>query len=285
VSAENLEVVRGFLATMSASPAQIQESAAEFWDAEADYYPARKFPEAQPCHGREEAAQFLARYREPWSTYECDIRDLFDVDDVRALAHMSLHAEGRESGVKLETDFYECFWFRNGRFLRVEDHLTLKGALRALGLNAESLEAAGLRALTNLELVRSMYGAFERGDWSSADWADPEIEYAIADGPAPGSWRGLNGLAEAWRSFLAVWEDYRVEVDEYRELDSERVLVLFRRSGRGKTSGLELGQVAARGASLLHIHDGKVTKAVTYMDREHALTGLGLASEAGSSAL
>jgi hypothetical protein len=53
-------------------------------------------------------------------------------------------AEGRESGLKLEGDLHHCLWLRNGRLLRVEDHLTLAGALRALGLDGDTLEAAGL---------------------------------------------------------------------------------------------------------------------------------------------
>jgi ketosteroid isomerase-like protein len=133
----------------------------------------------------------------------------------------------------------------------------------------------------NLDLVRSIFAAWERGDYSSAEWAHPEIEYVIADGPARGRWTGLAGLAEGFRDWLSAWEEYRVEADEYRELDDERVLVLVHLTGRGKTSGLELGQMRAKGASLFHIRGGKVMRLVLYFDREHALADLGLPPKAG----
>jgi hypothetical protein len=91
----------------------------------------------------------------------------------------------------------------------------------------------------------------ERGELSSAGWADPKIEFVVADGPEPGNWTGLAGMAKAFRDWLSPWEDFRSEADEYRAIDAARVLVLIRRSGRGKTSGLKVDAIS--GAVLFHL--------------------------------
>jgi ketosteroid isomerase-like protein len=135
----------------------------------------------------------------------------------------------------------------------------------------------------NLDLVRSIYAAWEGGDFSSTEWAHPEIEYVFADGPDPGSWTGPTGMTEGWRDWIAVWKDLRIEAEEYRELDGERVLVLIHSGGRGKTSGLEVGHIRTELANLFHVRSGKVTRLVTYFDRVRALADLGLAPEASSS--
>jgi len=128
----------------------------------------------------------------------------------------------------------------------------------------------------NLDLVRSIYADWERGDHSSAEWADPEIEYVHVDGPDPGRWNGLGGMTEGFRVWLRAWEDVRIDADEYREPDDKHVLVLHHFTGRGKTSGMELAQMQAAGAWLFHIRGGKVTRMVHYFDRDRAFADLGL---------
>jgi ketosteroid isomerase-like protein len=128
----------------------------------------------------------------------------------------------------------------------------------------------------NLDLVRSICSAWERGDYSSAEWADPEIEFVTADGTEPGSWTGRAEMGIGMRDWLSVWEDARAAAYEYRELDDERVLALVQFTGRGKTSGLELGTLSPRGAFLLYVVGGKVTRFIRYLSLDRALADLGL---------
>jgi ketosteroid isomerase-like protein len=131
----------------------------------------------------------------------------------------------------------------------------------------------------NLDLVRSIHAAAEaeRGGFGwvqrIAEWAHPEIEFVVADGPTAGSFRGPAGMQQNVRGMLGAWEDYRIDVEQLCELDSERVLVLDRRRGRGKASGLDIG---TEGAFVYHVRGGKVTRLIVYYDRKHALADLGL---------
>ena len=138
----------------------------------------------------------------------------------------------------------------------------------------------------NVDLVRSILAAWEEGDLRSVGWVDPQIEFVFVDGPVPGTWRGVAGLAQAFRDFLSAWEGFRVIVDEVRELDDERVLALTHAGGRGRGSGVELADAqatAGRMAHLFHVRGAKVIKLVVYFDRAHALAELGLTQEARSA--
>ena len=141
MSQENVAIVRAFFEAWNSRDTN---AVADLVHADVDYYPVRKLPEARPCHGPEEVFQFIARYLDAYSRHEWAIQEVIEVDGDRLLVRVTLRTEGRDSGVKLEGDLYHCFWLRQGRILRVEDHMTLSGALHALGLEGETLEAAGL---------------------------------------------------------------------------------------------------------------------------------------------
>ena len=133
-------------------------------------------------------------------------------------------------------------------------------------------------ASANLDLVRSIYADWERGDFSSAEWADPEIEHVFLDGPEPGSLTGLAGMAEISHTIFSAFDDYRIEAEEYRELDAGRVLVLTVVHGHGKKSRVPSVQ---KTVEVFEIHSGKVTRIAVYNDRHRAFADIGLTPETG----
>ena len=161
-------------------------------------------------------------------------------------------------------------------------HIAAKAGTGLLGDTWRAIRATrvidqgGQAVSENVELVRSIYADWERGDWSSAWWAHPAIEFAIADGLEPGTRTGIDAMAASWLQWLSAWEDYRIRAEEYRELDDERVLVLHEYSGRGRTSGLDIGATWSKAATLFHVCEGKITRLVGYNNRELALADLRL---------
>jgi len=136
----------------------------------------------------------------------------------------------------------------------------------------------------NVELVRSIYADWGRGDFSrTAAWADPEMEWIGVDGLIPGRTVGLDAMAAGWREFLSDWDSFRAVGEQYRELDEDRVLVLHRFFGRGRASGLEVGQTGSEGACIFHVRNGAVTKLLLYSVRDNALAATGLSPNDSST--
>lgn len=232
------------------------------------------WPEPGPFVGRGAVMRQWEQLRETWSADASEVvSDFVDVGDRVAVRFIW---RGTGHGPEASMELTSLTTVRKGKMFYLEFFWDHAEALENLGVPEQPV------APSNLDLARSIYAAWDRGDYTSTEWAHPEIEFLLAgEGPSNGSWTGLAGLAEGWRTWLSAWEEFRSEADDYRELDGERVLVLVHFSGRGKASGLELGQMRTKGASLFHVRGGKVTRLVIYTNYGHALTELGLSPEAG----
>lgn len=221
------------------------------------------FPEFGVFVGPDGVREYMRRILEQWELLTLEALNLRTAGDT-VVADVVQHGKGRVSGLQGDQRYFQLFTFRARKIVRIE----------TVRHEAEALEAAGLQR--NEDLARALISSWGHGDYSSAEWAHPEIEFVIADGPEPGRWTGLRGMAEGWGQVLSAWEGFHGAAEAYHELDDERVLVFNRFGGRGKTSGLEVGEVGVQSATILHFRDGKVTRLAVYWDRERALRDLGL---------
>ena len=267
MSQENVDLVERVLEQARHNPAALWEIV----DDEAHWESGPKDIVDGPRSYRGPAGvrEFFRRWVGAFDDWGYDVGEVMDAGE-SVVFHMRQWGRGKGSGVPVTDDFWQVWTMHAGKLTHRTRYPDKAAALKAVGLSEEAMSQE------NVEVVRAACAPWARGDYSSVEWAHPEIEFVVADGPTPGRWTGLAGLEEGWRSWLSAWEEWRVEAEEYRELDGERVLVLFQLSGRGKASGLDVGQTQTKGANLFHVRDGRVTRIVGYWGRERALEAVGL---------
>lgn len=130
----------------------------------------------------------------------------------------------------------------------------------------------------NVELIRGLYRRWERGDFATAEFFDPDIEFVrVGSGvaAAAGAWKGIDEMWKASVEWLEAWENMRLEPRRYVDL-GDRVLAIVRQTSRGRRSGVELDQ---ENGQLFTIHQGKVVRWVAYWEASEALEAVGLADE------
>ena len=69
----------------------------------------------------------------------------------------------------------------------------------------------------NVEVVRRVYEEWSRGDFSSGDVFDPDVEFDMVDWPGQDRSRGLDEMRQAWQASLSAWKDFRAEPTEFIE--------------------------------------------------------------------
>jgi ketosteroid isomerase-like protein len=236
-------------------------------------------PDAEAYRGREGFRRWLGDWGDAFGEFNMEPERWIDAGD-RVVCVFRIRAKGRGSGVEVERRDAMVWTVHDGATVRIDYYNNEAQALEAAGV-AKRDAGAGTEARGNVDVVRSVYAAWERGDFSETGWLHPDFEFARADGLAAGTRSGQAGMAEAWREWLSAWEGFSVQAERYVELDGDRVLVLAHFRGRGKASGLDVGQTSSKGASLFHLREGRVAKLVLYTDARLALEELGLAQRDG----
>jgi ketosteroid isomerase-like protein len=96
---------------------------------------------------------------------------------------------------------------------------------------------------------------------------DFAVQFIAARGMQQPEYRGVDGLAKAWREWLAPWASYWIEAEEFIDAGDE-VVVLARIRGRTVRGGVT---VEHSPAAIWSIREGKVVGLRFYLERDEAL--------------
>ena len=132
----------------------------------------------------------------------------------------------------------------------------------------------------NVEVVRRVYDAVfvqrdvaaTMGGSESLVHADAEADWSSSVGPHQGVYRWQEGIETLWGSFTEAWDEWSTQPEDFIDAGDQVVVVNLLRA-RGKASGVE---VAARGAQVWTVRDGKVAAVKLYQDKDEALEAVGL---------
>ncbi|HZO59757.1 MAG TPA: nuclear transport factor 2 family protein [Solirubrobacterales bacterium] len=125
-------------------------------------------------------------------------------------------------------------------------------------------------AHSNVEVVKSVVAAFNRGDFSAAmDMLTEDVEFdwsrRMLDGEV------LRGREEAvgfLQSMTELFDEIHIPSDELTDLGEGLVLLFGKARFKGRASGLD---VEASAANLWTVRDGKVARFRFYQTKEDAL--------------
>ena len=124
----------------------------------------------------------------------------------------------------------------------------------------------------NVEVVRQAWAAFTRHDNAAAlGFYDPEVELHGL-GLAGGVYRGLTGVREYFGDWLAAWDEFSTDVEEWIDAGDDVIAVVHDRAS-GRHSRV---QVERRQWHVWMVRNGKLWRLRIYATRAEALAAAGL---------
>jgi ketosteroid isomerase-like protein len=122
---------------------------------------------------------------------------------------------------------------------------------------------------SDAEIIKRAYEAWNRRDYEAAkEFLDSEVEFdASTRVMNPDTYHGHEGFQRLVEEVAEVWEQWRVEPEEFIEA-GEHMVVVARARARGRASGIELDE---RAFNVWTLRDGKAVRVAFYYDKDEAL--------------
>jgi ketosteroid isomerase-like protein len=127
-----------------------------------------------------------------------------------------------------------------------------------------------------VEIVRRVYDALNHGDWDAVFRdADPDFEVTTQRGPEAGTHRRREAIQGFGEDYIAAFDDFVMEPEEFFEIGDE-VLVLLTRRARPKGGSIDL---VVRNGHLWTLRDGTILSMKSFPDPAKALEAVGLSEQ------
>ena len=148
---------------------------------------------------------------------------------------------------------------------------------------ALALPASSFRRRLGKDLLAQAFEALAREDYDVILLTyDPNVEINVVGAQAAGfaeQYHGHNGYRDLMRVWGAEWQSPRYKPEALFDL-GDRWIIRMGVSGRGRTSGVELGQTVGY---VLAWRDGAIVRMDVYWDWTDCRDALGLGSSASST--
>lgn len=132
MTSENIEILRRADAAF-----QRGEWTAVMADMSEDITASRvaPMPDIKTYEGHEGMRQMLLDWVEGFEDFAMSAEEYIDVNDRQVVLRMHQRAQGTQSGVPIEADFWFLYTFRNRKAVRLDVYLSKNQALEAAGVS------------------------------------------------------------------------------------------------------------------------------------------------------
>ena len=127
----------------------------------------------------------------------------------------------------------------------------------------------------NVEVIRTAYEAFDRGDLEAVSRLHARtIEWQTSvEDPDAATHRGRVAVRRYIEGYMETFPGFRAELEECVATPDGRVLTTTRYTGRARASGMDMDW---RQSVVYMVESGLIVRAEEYFDRAEALEAAGL---------